>query len=149
MKMLKKGLAAMLAACMLLSMLPAALAAESADSAEIPPAASQGMVLCNLGYLRPGADGNLEQAMMPIWSDAATAEAQGGGVFEADGSYTIQLEDNAVFPYQLQLSAFDAEGSPADAGQEIVTFETPDSTVEFAGHTFRVAANNQIGRAHV
>ena len=58
------------------------------------------------------------------------------GIFEADGSYTIQIpEVDPFFPYEVQF--VDLETSEP----QNVWFMTPDSVVEFGGHTFRVAAN--------
>lgn len=62
------------------------------------------------------------------------------GVFGEDGSYTIQIpEEDPFFPYEVQFAGFE------DSEPQNVWFMTPDSTVEFGGHTFRV----EIGRAHV
>lgn len=58
------------------------------------------------------------------------------GVFGEDGSYTIQIpEEDPFFPYEVQFAGFE------DSEPQNVWFMTPDSTVEFGGHTFRVAAN--------
>ncbi|MCD8128068.1 MAG: S-layer homology domain-containing protein [Oscillospiraceae bacterium] len=50
--------------------------------------------------------------------------------FNDDGSYTIQLENNAFFPYEVQFRQ----------GDDIVVewFMSPDDTVDYAGHEFSV-----------
>lgn len=50
--------------------------------------------------------------------------------FDANGNYTIILEENAFFPYEVQFQA--------NGRVEVKWFYTPESTVEFAGRTFRV-----------
>lgn len=127
MKILKKGLAAMLAACMLLTMLPAALAAESADP-ETPAQFAQ--ITYNLG------DGMVKM----VTDNPEMAGQENCYQFEADGSYTIPVEENAFFPYEVQMGDYSAE----EPQPENVWFETPDSEITFAGHTFRVAAKNAI-----
>lgn len=58
------------------------------------------------------------------------------GVFEADGSYTIQIpEEDPFFPYEVQFV------DPESGEAQNQWFMTPDSEVEYGGHTFRVAAN--------
>ncbi len=52
--------------------------------------------------------------------------------FEKDGSHTIELEADAFFPYQVKFTAGNTE--------EILWFMTPEDTVEFAGHLFRVSS---------
>ncbi len=162
MKMLKKGLAAMLAACMLLSMLPAALAAESADPET--PAASDPVDEPQDTPETPSEDSPLAETSAPENMEAISFDiglnpktnpnTVCNGVvtnnseaiemdpntykpFAEDGSYTIQLEDNAFFPYQLALM----DATVDEPTPEVVWFETPEDTVEYAGHTFRVASN--------
>ena len=67
----------------------------------------------------------------------SVSENEGGsGVFEADGSYTIQIpEEDPFFPYEVQFV------DPESGEAQNQWFMTPDSAVEFGGHTFRVAAN--------
>ena len=56
--------------------------------------------------------------------------------FGEDGSYTIQIpEEDPFFPYEVQFAGLE------DSEPQNVWFMTPDSTVEFGGHVFRVAAN--------
>lgn len=57
-------------------------------------------------------------------------------LFDENGNYKIQLEDNAFFPYEV---LFSYQESPDDEWKETREwFDTPDSTVEVAGHTFSV-----------
>ncbi len=51
-------------------------------------------------------------------------------LFDEDGNYTINLEDNAFFPYEVQ---FKSNGEVST-----VWFDTPSSTIEFKGHIFSV-----------
>ena len=52
---------------------------------------------------------------------------------KVDGNYTIQLENNAFFPYEIQFKY---------AGQTTVEiFDTPDSTVTIGGHVISVTSN--------
>ena len=55
-------------------------------------------------------------------------------LFEEDGSYTIQLEDDAFFPYEVQ---FTYNGKTVEKW-----FKTPDSTVEIGNHEFSVKSNS-------
>lgn len=56
--------------------------------------------------------------------------------FGEDGSYTIPIpEEDPFFPYEVQF------GNPELEEMENLWFMTPDSTVEYGGHTFRVEAN--------
>lgn len=65
-------------------------------------------------------------------------EGSFSGIFAADGSYTIQIpEEDPFFPYEVQF--FNPEEE--EPVPQNMWFMTPDSTVEFGGHTFRVAAN--------
>lgn len=57
----------------------------------------------------------------------------GDDIFNEDGSYTIQLEDDAFFPYEIQFQY---------GGKKWVeTFETLDSTTVIGGHEIHVASN--------
>lgn len=91
----------------------------------LPFAEEEGLVAYNLGTHN-----------VFVGQDAEFAEEAPGmyELFESDGSYTIQLEDDAFFPYEVQFT-YD--------GQTVREwFETPESTVEVNGHTFRVASNS-------
>lgn len=51
-------------------------------------------------------------------------------LFNENGEYTIELEDNAFFPYEVQFKY--------NGNTTVEWFETPESTVEIGGHIFRV-----------
>jgi hypothetical protein len=51
-------------------------------------------------------------------------------LFDENGHYTLTLEDNAFFPYEVQFQTDGVTGS--------VFFDTPESVVETGGHTFGV-----------
>lgn len=56
--------------------------------------------------------------------------------FAEDGSYTIPIpEEDPFFPYEVQF------GNPELEEVENLWFMTPDSTVEYGGHAFRVEAS--------
>lgn len=59
--------------------------------------------------------------------------------FDDQGDYTIQLEDNAFFPYEVQ---FKYQGNTV-----VKTFETPDSVVKIGDHRISVVSNegDQVG----
>lgn len=110
MKTANRKLAIVLAVLMLISLLPvSALAVGEAD-----------IVSYNLG-----------SCPVPVGSDAALLESgEIGDVFDENGDYTIELEGDAFFPYQVQFAW----------GEETMEywFMTPTDTVTVAGHTFRV-----------
>ena len=54
-------------------------------------------------------------------------------LFAEDGSYVIQLEDNAFFPYEVQFKY--------DGATEVKWFDTPDSAVQVGPHMFSVRTN--------
>lgn len=67
-------------------------------------------------------------------SDGAEPVYSGDGCFEADGSYTIQIpEPDPFFPYEVR---FICDGEVTDQW-----FMTPEDTVEIGGHTFHIAAS--------
>lgn len=114
--MAKKTLSLVLAVLMIISLVPmSAIAAEDvADE-----------VIYNLGSLE-----------ITVGNDTELAEVSYGRykLFDESGDYTIVLEDNAFFPYEVQFQA---------NGETFVEwFETPDSTVDVAGHTFSVYSEN-------
>ena len=121
MKHLKQGIAAFLAALLIMPTLPAA-AEETAQSAV--PEADQ--VWFNTGRLAvsvidPSVSGN--EADQSQWTD----------LFAEDGSYTIQIpEENPFFPYEVQ---FTCNGETTNEW-----FMNPEDTVEVGGHTFHVNA---------
>lgn len=74
---------------------------------------------------------NLGDYAVSVGQDEAMLEAEEiSALFEPDGSYTIELEENAYFPYQIQLTKGDTVSEE--------WFMTPEDSVEFAGHTFYV-----------
>ncbi len=108
-------LAVLLSAVLLISCAPTSFAGERA-----PEDGTAGEVIYNLG--------NCEKT---VGDDAEKAAEDGNyALFETDGSFTIPLEDNAFFPYEIQFKQ----------GEDVkeLWFDAPDSTVEFGGHTFRV-----------
>ncbi|WP_300846711.1 LysM peptidoglycan-binding domain-containing protein [uncultured Acetatifactor sp.] len=82
-------------------------------------------------FFSTGYDYNL------VINEGASEEYDGfTGTFEEDGSYTIQIpEEDPFFPYEVQF--VDQEFETA----ENLWFMTPDSVVEYGGHTFRVEAS--------
>ena len=52
---------------------------------------------------------------------------------DVEDDYTIQLEDNAFFPYEIQ---FQYKGNTT-----VEVFDTPDSTVNIGGHAISVTSN--------
>ncbi len=98
---MKKLLALAMAALMLVSLVPAALA-EEADT-----------VTYNL-------------------LDSPVTVGTAGCPFEEDGSFTIELEDDAFFPYEIQFTL--------DGISESRWFLTPEDTVTVGGHEFRVVS---------
>ena len=75
---------------------------------------------------------NLGGLEISVGNDVSQAESAPSTykLFDADGSYTIQLEANAFFPYEVQFIA----------GGDVFTvwFDAPDSTAQIADHTFYV-----------
>ncbi len=113
-KSIKKSIAILLIICMLATLFPsAAFASDDADIAET--------VVYNLG-----------EAAITVGYDTAQAEAMPWEyqLFDENGDFTIELEENAFFPYEVQ---FTCEGEVDN-----VWFETPDSVVEIGGHRFSV-----------
>ena len=97
---------------------------EEQEEAEQPVlSVDEDAVIYNLGSMEimVGEDESLAEGMP--WSYK---------LFDADGSYTIELEADAFFPYEVQ---FTADGKTTE-----VWFETPESEVEIGGHTFRVTS---------
>jgi hypothetical protein len=74
---------------------------------------------------------NLGTQEVTVDSDGAAGESAAHKLFNGDGSHTIQLEDNAFFPYEVQFSSGSA--------LRVEVFDTPDSTVVVDGHVFGVA----------
>ncbi|WNS42910.1 S-layer homology domain-containing protein [Paenibacillus sp. MMS20-IR301] len=110
--MAKKSLSMLLAVIMLFTMLPAAVFGAGDTDAVTDT------VIYNLG--------KQEVSVGPEVEAALTDE-----LFAQDGSYTIQLEDNAFFPYEVQFK-YNGETTTE-------WFDTPESSVVIGGHTFYVA----------
>jgi len=75
---------------------------------------------------------NLESYEITVGFDEEQAEKTPWNykLFDEDGNFTIILEDNAFFPYEVQFKAGDII--------EVKWFDTPSSIVEFGGFTFSV-----------
>lgn len=111
----KKSLAMVLTAAMLLSVLPVSTwAAESEPEPEDE-------VVFNLGTMD-----------VTVGTDQARAEEgqEPYDLFQADGSYTLELEPDAFFPYEVQFTH--------DGQTQQVWFMDPEDTVDVGGHTFGV-----------
>lgn len=54
-------------------------------------------------------------------------------LFQADGSYTLELEPDAFFPYEVQFTH--------DGQTQQVWFMDPEDTVDVGGHTFSVESS--------
>lgn len=114
MRQCRKGLAILLIVCMMVSILPSAAFAQN-----------QSKTADTVVY-------NLLEEEITVGNDAAQAAETPWAykLFEPDGSYTIQLEENAFFPYEVQFIC--------DGVADTVWFATPESTVEIGGHLFSV-----------
>ena len=111
MRKIRRGLASFLAVLMLVSVLPtAALAEKAADE-----------VIYNTGT-----------AAVTVGSDPQKAETPGAGyqLFDEHGNYTLELQPDELFPYEVQFTY------GGDTWSEY--FMDPEDTVEVGGHTFRV-----------
>ena len=114
----KKSLAMVLTAAMLLSVLPVSTwAAESEPEPEDE-------VVFNLGTMD-----------VTVGTDQARAEEgqEPYDLFQADGSYTLELEPDAFFPYEVQFTH--------DGQTQQVWFMDPEDTVDVGGHTFSVESS--------
>lgn len=103
---------------------PAAAPEGAAVTPETPAMASEAAsdtVIFNTG------SGNIT-----IGQNSVSANDYADDFFAEDGSYTIQTELNAFFPYEVQFT-YNGETSRQ-------WFMTPDSSVEIGGHTFYVNA---------
>lgn len=121
MKHLKQGIAAFLAALLIMPTLPAA-AEETAKS--VGSEADQ--VWFNTGKLAVSV-------IDPSVSENEAYQSQWMDMFAEDGSYTINIpEENPFFPYEVQ---FTCNGETTNEW-----FMNPEDTVEVGGHTFHVSA---------
>lgn len=111
----KKSLAMVLTAAMLLSVLPV-----STWAAESEPEPDDEVVF-NLGTMD-----------VTVGTDQARAEEgqEPYDLFQPDGSYTLELEPDAFFPYEVQFTH--------DGQTQQVWFMDPEDTVDVGGHTFGV-----------
>ena len=111
----KKSLAMVLTAAMLLSVLPV-----STWAAEREPEPEDEVVF-NLGTMD-----------VTVGTDQARAEEgqEPYDLFQPDGSYTLELEPDAFFPYEVQFTH--------DGQTQQVWFMDPEDTVDVGGHTFGV-----------
>ena len=114
----KKSLAMVLTAAMLLSVLPV-----STWAAESEPEPDDEVVF-NLGTMD-----------VTVGTDQARAEEgqEPYDLFQADGSYTLELEPDAFFPYEVQFTH--------DGQTQQVWFMDPEDTVDVGGHTFSVESS--------
>ncbi len=121
MKHLKQGIAAFLAALLIMPTLPAA-AEETAKSA----GSEADQVWFNTGKLAVSV-------IDPSVSENEAYQSQWMDMFAEDGSYTINIpEENPFFPYEVQ---FTCNGETTNEW-----FMNPEDTVEVGGHTFHVSA---------
>lgn len=114
----KKSLAMVLTAAMLLSVLPV-----SSWAAEREPEPDDEVVF-NLGTMD-----------VTVGTDQARAEEgqEPYDLFQPDGSYTLELEPDAFFPYEVQFTH--------DGQTRQVWFMDPEDTVDVGGHTFSVESS--------
>lgn len=121
MKHLKQGIAAFLAALLIMPTLPAA-AEETAKTA----GSEADQVWFNTGKLAVSV-------IDPSVSENEAYQSQWMDMFAEDGSYTINIpEENPFFPYEVQ---FTCNGETTNEW-----FMNPEDTVEVGGHTFHVSA---------
>ncbi len=121
MKHLKQGIAAFLAALLIMPTLPAA-----AEGTTAPAASEADQVWFNTGNLAVSV-------IDPSVSENEAYQSQWMDLFAEDGSYTINIpEENPFFPYEVQ---FTCNGETTNEW-----FMNPEDTVEVGGHTFHVSA---------
>lgn len=121
MKHLKQGIAAFLAALLIMPTLPAA-----AEGTTAAAASEADQVWFNTGNLAVSV-------IDPSVSENEAYQSQWMDLFAEDGSYTINIpEENPFFPYEVQ---FTCNGETTNEW-----FMNPEDTVEVGGHTFHVSA---------
>ena len=114
MQRMKRWLASVLSVLMLVSALPVTAVAESASWTDM------------VTY-------NLLNCPIQIGSDALALEnGELDDLFDENGDYTIRLENNALFPYEIQ---FTYQGRTWEEW-----FMSPDDYVVIGGHTFYVSS---------
>ena len=117
MKIRKKIVAILLALAVSLTWIPATVFAEETPEQEEPA-----LVYYHTGQ-KTGAVCNNPEATVEVSDEVS--------YFEPDGSFAIEMEPDAFFPYQMQFSMGD--------DIETVWFMSPDDTVEAFGHVFRLS----------
>jgi len=110
--MSRKALSLALAILMVVSLLPMGAVATDAIASE---------VTYNLESYEVTVGYDTEQEEMTPWVYK---------LFDENGNYCITLENDAFFPYEVQFKV--------DGETFVEWFETPESTVEIAGHIFTV-----------
>lgn len=115
----RKRLASILAAAMLVSLLPV-----SALAGYVPGEGPSDEVIYNLGALDVTV-GTDEEKLQTSSSPYA--------LFDENGNYTLQLEPDAFFPYEVQFTCGGETWSE--------WFMDADDTVEVGGHVFSVASS--------
>lgn len=123
MRFMKRGMAVMLAALLAIPTLSVG-AQETSPAGNIAESIAEVQDFAEAVVFNTG-NGNVSVA----WNDVS-GNNFADDYFAEDGSYTIQTELNAFFPYEVQFIC----------GGETTRqwFMTPDSTVEVGGHTFHV-----------
>lgn len=138
MKTRKRGLTSLLAALMLVSLLPVTALAEGLEGAPMgTPPETEVSETGGESVPVPETEAdeviyNLLDAEITVGSDESRAEEPGYALFDGEGNYVIPLEDNAFFPYQVQFT-WDGE-----TWEE--WFMDPEDTVEVGGHVFSVTS---------
>ena len=112
-KKVKRGLALLLVVLLALSTVSMVAFADGAETAD--------EVIYNLGKLEVTVGSDTAKAAVP-WNNYK--------LFDEYGDYTIVLENNAFFPYEVQ---FKANGMTS-----VEWFESPDSVIYVGGHAFSV-----------
>lgn len=131
-KSLKRGLAALLAALLIV---PTNALSAAAKEEVVSNAIVADEVIFNTGNCEWSVVNKDTISGNEVVSGNETAFQNnvGDAYFEEDGSYTINIpEANPFFPYEVQFTC----------GEEVTNewFMTPDDSVEIGGHTFYVSA---------
>lgn len=135
MKSVKRGIAVLLAALLLIPNMPAIAQEDNPSEPVMAEAVSFNTGSGVYTIVNPVKETEEESVSGNSVSDGDGTESVygGDGCFEADGSYTIQIpEADPFFPYEVR---FTCDGEVTDQW-----FMTPEDTVVIGGHTFRVSA---------
>ena len=127
MKTVTRRVAAMLVLALLLSLLPTQALAITKQPRNAPESNrnSAYTVMADVVYY------NLEKREIAVGTDQKQLDkGEVQDLFEADGSYTIELEENAFFPYEIWFRCDDMT--------ETLWFMNPEDTKLVGGHLFRV-----------